>query len=142
MAGDVESSAGSTDRGDDTGPGWRRFQRAGTVTAHRLESDWTWQTSNGATLHGRRGDWLVEDASGGVRTVTDGRFRETHRHLGEDRWQRTAVLEARPARPGESAVSLEGTSTAVAGDWIVRDAPDNAWVVPGDHFIESYSPES
>lgn len=142
MARDVETSTGPTGGGNDADAGWRRFRRVGTVTAHRLESNRTWQTSNGATLDGRRGDWLVEDTSGGVRTVTDGRFRETHCHLSEDRWQRTAVLEARPARPGERAVSLEGTSTAVAGDWIVRDAPDNAWVVPGDHFSASYSRES
>jgi len=120
---------------------WRRYRRIGTVTAHLLETDRTWRTLGGATMSGRRGDWVVEDASGGVRTVTDDKFRASHRHLRDDTWERCAVLEARPARPGERVASLEGTSTAGEGSWVVRDAPDNAWVVPVEHFRRAYVPE-
>lgn len=120
---------------------WRRYRRTGTVTAHLLDTDRTWRTSDGAIMSGKRGDWVVEDTSGGVRTVTDCRFRATHRLLGDDKWERCAVLEARPARPGERVTSTEGTSSAEQGTWVVRDAPDNAWVVPDEHFRKAYVPE-
>lgn len=131
------------DDGDGTLVEWRRYRRTGTVTAHLLDTDRTWRTSDGAVMSGRRGDWVVEDASGGVRTVTDNKFRATHRHLSDDTWERCAVLEARPVRPGErvTLTSVEGASTAEQGTWVVRDAPDNAWVVPDEHFRKAYFPE-
>lgn len=118
--------------------GWRRYRRTGTVTAHQLDTDRTWRTSGGDTMSGRCGDWLVEDASGGVRTVADEQFRATHEHLRGQTWERSSVLEARPARPGERVTSLEGTATAGEGTWVLRDAPDNAWVVPDEHFRKAY----
>ncbi|MVZ90197.1 hypothetical protein GQF49_06855 [Microbacter sp. ANSKLAB05] len=118
--------------------GWRRYRRIGEVRALRLDVDAAWDTREGDRMTARRGDWRVEDSSGGVRTVTDSTFRASHRHLRGDVWERCAVLEARPAAPGESAVSQEGTSTAGDGDWVVRDSPDNSWVVPGEHFRAAY----
>lgn len=129
------------DDGDDGVVEWHRYRRTGTVTAHLLDTDRAWLTSGGDIMSGKRGDWVVEDASGGVRTVAEDKFRATHRHLRDDSWERCAVVEARPARPGERVMSLEGISTAGEGSWVVRDAPDNAWVVPVDHFRRAYAPE-
>lgn len=136
--------SGEKDKAEDSdasAAGWRSYRRTGTVQARRLGSDSEWETSAGDRMTGRRGDWIVEDSSGGVRTVADDRFRDSHRHLHDEVWERCAVLEARPARPGETVTSLEGASTAGEGSWVVRDSPDNAWVVPGEHFRQAYSPE-
>lgn len=117
---------------------WRRYRRVGTVTARRQDVAAVWKTGADDRMEGAAGDWLVEDASGGQRTVSDQAFRASHRHVEADKWERCSVLEARRAKTGEVAVSQEGTSTATAGDWVVRDAPDNAWIVPNSHFRTAY----
>lgn len=121
--------------------GWRRFRRIGTVHARQLDADSVWETSAGDRMTGRLGDWVVEDDSGGVRTVDNMKFRESHLHLHDSLWERCSHLEARPARASETATSVEGVSTAAEGDWVVRDSPGNAWVVPGGHFRKAYRPE-
>ncbi|MEV8223145.1 hypothetical protein AB0P16_11880 [Dietzia maris] len=125
--------------------GWARYRRFGTVTATRLTTDLTWDVGpvdDGAgsteTLTGRAGDWRVEDASGGVRTVADERFRATHRHLEGDRWERCSEVDARRSAGGETVQSLEGPVTSSAGDWIVREESGNSWPVPDDHFRSTY----
>lgn len=126
---------------------WARYRRFGTVRATRLDEDLTWGvgtpdplTGETATLTGEAGDWRVEDSTGGVRTVTDERFRATHRHLEGDRWERCAEVDARRSAGGETVRSLEGEVASNAGDWIVRDDTGNSWPVPDEHFRSTYVP--
>lgn len=124
------------------GDGWGEYERVGEIRAERLEAPVTWRSADGDELAGAAGDWLVVDASGGRRTVTDASFRASHRHLGEDRWLRTGCVRARPADPGETIPSQEGAVTASSDSWVVRDADGNQWIVPGDHLRSAYRPVS
>lgn len=119
---------------------WQRYRRFGVVLASRLTEPHSWQTATGETLIGQPGDWLVNDAAGSVRTVTDASFRATHLQLDGDRWQRTSEVDARPVRPGERIDTQEGPTTAGPDGWVVRDADGNHWIVPDSKFRESYHP--
>lgn len=119
---------------------WQQFERVGTVTARRLAETHVWRAPTGEELTGRPGDWLVTDERGRRRTVTEASFHLTHVHLEGDRWQRTAVVEARPARPGEVVHTQEGSTTAGEDGWVVRDADRNSWIVPEDQFRAGYRP--
>ncbi len=117
---------------------WQRYRRFGVVTATQLTEPHPWRTVTGETLIGQPGDWLVTDAAGSVRTVTDASFRATHLRLDGDRWQRTAEVDARPVRPGERIDTQEGPTTAGSDGWVVRDASGNHWIVPAAKFRASY----
>ncbi|MDQ7992289.1 MAG: hypothetical protein REI45_06355, partial [Propionicimonas sp.] len=60
--------------------------------------------------------------------------------LGEDRWQRTAQVVARPVRPGELGDTQEGMTTAGERGWLVRDDDGNRWIVPEEQFRSGYRP--
>lgn len=117
---------------------WRRYRRFGVVTATRLNQPHPWSTATGETLVGQPGDWLVTDAAGNPRTVTDASFRATHRQLDGDRWERTSEVDARPVRPGERIETQEGPTTAGPDGWVVRDADGNHWIVPEATFRAGY----
>lgn len=119
---------------------WARFQRVGTVSARQLTEPYSWHAPTGEELLGQAGDWLVTDDTGRTRTITDASFHLTHTRVGGDRWQRTSQVEARPARPGEVIHTQEGTTTAGAGGWVVRDADQNSWIVPDEQFRTGYRP--
>lgn len=119
-------------------PAWQRYRRFGVVRATQLTDPHPWQTATGETLIGQPGDWLVTDAAGSTRTVTDASFRATHLRLDGDRWQRTSEVDARPVRPGERVQTQEGPTTAGTDGWVVRDADGNHWIVPEEKFRDSY----
>lgn len=121
-------------------PAWQRYRRFGMVRATQLTEPHPWRTATGETLVGQPGDWLVTDAAGSVRTVTDASFRATHLRQDGDRWQRTSEVDARPVRPGERVETQEGPTTAGADGWVVRDSDGNQWIVPEAKFQESYRP--
>lgn len=117
---------------------WSRYRKTGVVTARRLSENVEWTTEAGDRMTGAAGDWLVVDVTGGERTVVDATFRASHRHVEGDRWERCSVVEARQATATETVSSAEGEATARPGNWIVRDAPGNAWPVPDAHFRQAY----
>ena len=119
---------------------WRRYRRVGVVTATRLTEPHRWQSPTGDPLLGQPGDWLVTDAAGRARTITDASFRATHLPLADDRWQRTSEVDARPVVPGERIETQEGPTTAGTAGWVVRDAHDNHWIVPEATFQAGYRP--
>lgn len=124
----------------DADPVWAEFERVGEVLAEPLAAPLTWTTSDGDQLTGAAGDWLVSDASGGRRTVTDASFRAGHRHLADDRWQRVGRVQARPAEAGERIITQEGPVAAGPGTWVLRDADGSQWVVPSEHLRTAYRP--
>ena len=92
----------------------------------------------GVTGYGATVDWLVDDDSGGRRTVTDESFRATHRHVEGDLWERTGTVDARPAVPGEVIATQEGPVTAGPSSWVLRDAGGNQWVAGDEHVRAGY----
>lgn len=121
-----------------TSEDWVEYERVGEVRADRLDRPLSWESAGGDQLVGAPGDWVVTDASGGRRTVTDASFRAGHRHLDGDRWQRTGRVGVRPAVAGERIDTQEGPSVAGSNEWVARDEQGNQWIVPDDHLRAGY----
>ena len=66
-------------------------------------------------------------------------FRDTYEETGEGQWRRKGRVLARPAHPGETVNTLEGPTSAAAGDWVVRGSDGEQWPVPGDEFARRYA---
>lgn len=116
-----------------------RYERAGTVTARRLEETLEWSVPSGDHFVADPGDWVVTDGSGRERVVKAAEFAELHVPTGEPGVYRRAgtVHAGRIAETG-TVTSLEGDQTARAGDWLVTDPRGNSWPVPADHFARTY----
>lgn len=119
--------------------GWERYRRTGIVVAERRDTPWTWTTSSGEQLRADAGDWAVCEPEGRRWwSVKDAVFRAQHRHLDGSRWRRDGVVSARRARAGEVIDTLEGQTTASAGDWVVRGEHGEQWPVPAEEFARRY----
>ena len=115
-----------------------RFRRIGAVRARRLTAQRTWVRRNGDVLEGEAGDWRVTDPEGGERTVGDPQFRASHLHRAGEEWDRTGVFLAWQVTEATVVRTLEGQSTARAGDWIVESPGGERWPVSGRHFQQGY----
>jgi hypothetical protein len=115
-----------------------RFRRIGAVRARRLTAQRTWVRQNGDVLEGEAGDWRVVDPEGGERTVGDPQFRASHLHRAGEEWDRTGVFLAWQVTEATVVRTLEGQSTARAGDWIVESPGGERWPVSGRHFRQGY----
>lgn len=115
-----------------------RYERVGTVSAHRLAQDHKWTTGLGEPMEGKAGAWLVSDDSGGERVVEDSAFRRTHEHLSGHTWRRISRVRARRVEAAETVRTTEGDATACAGDWVVTDEDGNSWPVRESHFRSAY----
>jgi hypothetical protein len=121
------------------GPGQgARFRRTGAVRAERLTAQHTWVQENGDVLQGEAGDWRVVDPEGGERTVSDPQFRASHLHRAGGEWDRTGVFLAWQVTETTVVRTLEGRSTASAGDWIVESPGGERWPVTDRQFQQSY----
>ncbi|MCX2933720.1 hypothetical protein ORI20_25950 [Mycobacterium sp. CVI_P3] len=124
---------------DSTESPWNRFRRTGLVIAERRDKPWTWTTTSGERLQADAGDWAVSEPDGQRWwSVKDPVFRAQHSHLDGSRWRRDGVVSARPARAGEVIETLEGRTTAGAGDWVVQGEHGEQWPVPADEFARRY----
>ncbi len=140
VAGAVETLAALGYRSSapaDPDPDWCRYSRSGVVTAVRTDAPWTWRSSSGALLRARAGDWRVSDGDQ-IWSVAGEIFRDTYRHVVEDRWARVGEVQARPAAAGEVITSLEGDQVAGAGDWVLRGRAGEEWLVSSAHLSLHY----
>jgi hypothetical protein len=119
---------------------WITVERRGEVRATVLDRDWRWQTSSGEWMHAWPGDYRVSNGNGETWSVKRAIFRQSHEHLGGDRWRRVGEVFAQPATLGEFVISLEGPVTAAAGDWIVQGKAGEQWVTSAQHFAQNYRP--
>lgn len=119
-------------------PAWESFRRSGMVTAEKRTTAWTWTARTGQTMHADAGDWALQDAGGDSWSVRDGIFIESYRHVSENRWRRTGVVSARPARIGEMVHTEEGPLPAAPGDWVVKGTHGELWPVSADRFAQRY----
>jgi hypothetical protein len=119
-------------------PGTAEFVRAGAVRARRLSARRLWTRQNGDELRADEGDWRVIDEGGDDRTVRDEEFRASHTYLSGDRWRRTGVFRAWQVSEQTVVRTLEGKSTAEAGDWIVQGPTGVRWPVPDRQFQRTY----
>jgi hypothetical protein len=124
-----------TTRGDRT---WEPVTRHGEVHVTVLESDWHWQNGSGEWLQGRAGDYQVRDGDGRAWSVDREIFARSYEHLAGNRWRRTGTVFAQPAVPGELVVTLEGPGTAEEGDWVIRGAAGEQWLISAEHFAANY----
>jgi hypothetical protein len=119
-------------------PVWRRFARAGTVTAEQRSAAWSWTSRSGETMQANAGDWHVANDWESW-SVRDDIFRASYEHVQGNQWRRRGEVLARPAQPGETIETLEGPTTAAEGDWVVRGADGEEWPVPAREFAERYT---
>jgi hypothetical protein len=119
-------------------PLWQTFTRVGTAAAERRSAPWTWKSDSGHTMHANAGDWAVQE-DGKIWSVRDDIFQETYEPAGDGQWRRKGLVQARPARPGETVNTLEGATTAADGDWVVRGPNGERWPVPGGEFARRYA---
>lgn len=115
-----------------------RYRRVGEVWAWRLSKPREWQTDNGDLLRGEAGDWWVVSPDGAFRTVAASVFDDDYAHVADQVYRRRGDVTARRVREQEHVQSLEGPSTARAGDWIVTDDAGNSWAVPDAVFRNGY----
>jgi hypothetical protein len=115
-----------------------RFRRTGAVRAQRLTAEHTWVQHNGDVLQGEAGDWRVVDQEGGERTVGDPQFRASHLHRGGEKWDRTGVFLAWQVTETTVVRTLEGPSTASAGEWVVESPGGDRWPVSAQVFRQGY----
>lgn len=123
---------------EDQGP--REYRRVGEVTARRLDKDFTWMTERGDELHGDVGDWLVESADGGKRTVKPQEFSDLYEPVSGVRFRRRGTVSARRTDAAVTVSTLEGLAKAEPGDWIVTASDGSSWPVPDEVFRKSYAP--
>lgn len=119
-------------------PAWRRYRRAGVVTAEQRTEAWTWTSDSGHEMQAKAGDWFVNDGDSPGWSVRDDIFRRSYEHVEGNTWRRGGFVSARPARTGESVETLEGPAVAAAGAWIVRGDRNEQWPVPGEEFRHRY----
>jgi hypothetical protein len=119
-------------------PKWRRYRRVGEVKAEQRSTPWTWMSDSGHEMRAGAGDWLVQDDGGQAWSVRDDIFRATYHLVGEQRWRRAGFVSARPATAGESVDTIEGTTVAGQGGWIVRGEGGELWPVAADEFHRRY----
>jgi len=119
-------------------PVWRQFSRAGTVTAERQDTSWTWTSQSGHTMQANAGDWKVW-ANGETWSVRDNVFQNSYEHVEGDQWRRRGSVFVRRARPGEIIATLEGPAAAADGDWVVRGTEGEEWPVSAHQFAERYT---
>jgi hypothetical protein len=119
-------------------PSWRRYRRAGVVTAEQRPEPWTWTSDSGQKMQAGPGDWLLENAEGSRWSVRDDIFRGTYEHVDGRSWRSTGFVMARPARPGETVDTLEGRAAAGVGAWIVRGERGEQWPVSAEEFRGRY----
>jgi len=81
---------------------------------------------------------MVQDDGGRSWSVRDDIFRATHEAVGDCHWRRTGFVTARPARDGEDVSTLEGTTVAAQGAWIVRGERGEQWPVSAEEFARRY----
>jgi hypothetical protein len=74
--------------------------------------------------------------------VTAGAFPSAYAPLNSGEFESRGTVDARRVQPGEGTVKvecLEGSETA-EGDWVVKDADANTWVVADVFFAKRYEP--
>ncbi|RRD04528.1 hypothetical protein EII34_09475 [Arachnia propionica] len=121
---------------------WWRFRRVGDVTLlETLTEARTWHDDNGNDLTAAPGDlWIADDTDppGSPRSITAERFTATHRHVGEDRYERTGTCDARVAAVGERVDSTEGPQVAGPDSWVMRDPSGARWIITSAELAQGH----
>jgi hypothetical protein len=125
---------------DDGPAGATTFRRVGEVRAEQLVAGLTWRNASGDELSAAPGDWLVVDHQGDERTVRDGEFHASHAHLGGNRWRRVGAVRAWRVDEATAVRTIEGTTVARPGDWIVQGCGGERWPIGDDQFRRGYVP--
>lgn len=124
-----------------------RFRRIGQVRAYQLAVKREWQSERqlgtDSYLESLPGDWWVTSPDGGERGVAADEFDELYEQWPSDPegvYRRKGEVDAYQASESGTIVTLEGTTSYSAGDWIVSTSQTNVWPVPDHVFRASYAP--
>lgn len=123
-----------------TSSGLRPFRRVGEVVAKRSQTSWTWSAEDGNVLRGNAGDWHVTDEAGRSWSVKPEEFEASYAAIGDDRWRRTGIVNARPGLIGEQIATLEGITYVNEESWVLQSPSGARWIVPAARFHASYLP--
>lgn len=119
-------------------PDWRTYRRSGQVTARVSDVAMSWTTDAGSRLVCAPGDWILTDGSGRQWSIKPGEFAASYRQLDSSTWERIGTVQAYRTTTARTVQTLEGSSTAAPGDWILRSPTGAYWPVPDAVFRATY----
>ncbi|ANM29468.1 hypothetical protein ABI59_07545 [Acidobacteria bacterium Mor1] len=93
----------------------------------------------GGTQRCKPGDWIVRNGDD-TYTVDSDAFAATYEAVTPGRFAKTAIIWARRAEEAGTIVTLDGSTTYRAGDYIVRNDPEgtDSYAVPSSEFQRMY----
>lgn len=117
------------------------YRRIGEdVRAERVEAATIWRTDGGDEMRAAEGDWLLERSDGSRWSVSDEALHLTYDHLGDDRYRPTGIVQAVQLDAPARVRSPEGDVSGRIGDWLVRNALGDVWIVGAKTFAQRYEP--
>lgn len=117
----------------------RTYRSTAVVHATRLDAPRTWRTPRGSSLAATAGDWVVTDGAQEW-TVAAGVFERSYRELPDGTFSKIATVCAVRLRHRVDVPTLEGSSTAQTGDWLLRGVDGELWPVSDQYFRTHYAP--
>ncbi|MFN8658487.1 MAG: PGDYG domain-containing protein [Candidatus Obscuribacterales bacterium] len=120
-------------------PDMQLWQKQGQVQAEQLQTDLTWKSSNGDTLHGEAGDWKLTSPTR-VWTVKPEIFAKTYTEVAPGVFEKTLPAKAAPITGPMTVQTREGVSSGVAGDYLVIGPDNDPYIVPKAEFEGMYLP--
>lgn len=120
---------------------FRQYQKQGTVKAAKLTHSQTWKSTNGDTMTGEAGDWLLSDGKGNW-TVKPDIFAKTYGEVpgSPGEYMKTALGNARRLTFPTKIQTLEGVGTGKAGDYLMRGPAGEEYIVSAEKFNSMYKP--
>lgn len=117
----------------------QQFRVVATVRATQLTVDRSWATAAGDTLHASAGHWWLTDGDDQW-SVAPAVFAQVYEDLGAGIFRKRSVVTAVQLARSATIETLEGSATAEAGDWLVRNPTGESWPVPARIFQRRYVP--
>lgn len=117
-----------------------RYVSTRPVEARRLTAARRWRTGRGSLLEARPGDWLLTDGDQEW-TVAADVFDRSYRRSPDGRYLKSATVRAVRLTKATEVPTLEGRSTAAAGDWLLCGVDSELWPVTDAHFRRCYAPK-
>lgn len=117
------------------------YKKGGTVQAKHLTEQVQWKSTNGDSMTGEAGDWLVTGPDGSQWTVKPDIFAKTYGETapGSGIYEKTALARAMKLKVDYSVKSLEGTSSGKVGDYLVRGPNMEYYIVSAPKFEGMYT---
>lgn len=114
------------------------YLAAGLITATRLDRSYSWETSHGSPLAGKKGDWHARNEIDEW-TIDGDIFAQTYTHVTGDSYRKHVPVSAVQILEPFICETLEGDVLAPAGDWLIASTTQqDAWPVRALAFWDRY----